>query len=78
MMQEHSDNIAQFADEVLYKKTTPGMLLDLTRQDIEAYRRLREGDFNPVSFKRFLWFLRDTERMDWDEAERSLDFLKRK
>jgi hypothetical protein len=78
MIREHSSNLADFAGEHLHKKAPPGMLLDLTQADIQAYHDLRKGDINLVSFKRFVWFLRDTGRMDWDAAERLLDFLKRK
>ena len=78
MIQEHSGNLANFAGEYLQTKTPSGMLLDLTKADIEAYRELRNGDINFVSFKRFIWFLRDTGRVDWDVAERLLEFLKRK
>jgi len=78
MIQEHSVNLTDFAGEYLHKKAPPGMLLDLTQADIEAYRDLRKDDVNRVSFKRFVWFLRDSGRMDWDEAEKLLNFLKRK
>jgi hypothetical protein len=78
MIQEHSGNLADFSSEYLQKKTPPGILLDLTKADVEAYRKLRNGDINFVSFKRFIWFLRDTGRVDWDDAEWLLDFLKRK
>lgn len=77
MIQEHSANLADFAGEYLLRKRVSGMLLDLTSADIEAYRELRQGDINLVSIKRFVWFLRDTERMDWDEAEKLLKYLKR-
>lgn len=77
MIQEHSDNLADFADGYLLRKTPSGMLLDLSQADIGAYRELRKGDINLVSFKRFVWFLRDTGRMDWDVAEGLLRYLKR-
>lgn len=78
MIQEHSSNLAAFASEFLSKKIPPGMLLDLTQADIEAYRDMRKGDLNLVSFKRFVWFLRDTERVRWDEADRLLRYFKGK
>jgi hypothetical protein len=43
-----------------------------------GHRELRNGDINFVSFKRFIWFLRDTGRMDWDVAERLLKYLKQR
>ncbi|MDL5054906.1 hypothetical protein QQ056_15310 [Oscillatoria laete-virens NRMC-F 0139] len=78
MIQEHSGSLADFAGEYMVKKTPSGMLVDLKKADIEAYRELRNGDINFVSFKRFIWFLRDTGRMDWDVAERLLKYLKQK
>ncbi|MBZ0304156.1 MAG: hypothetical protein K8J31_30755 [Anaerolineae bacterium] len=77
MIQEHSGNLADFAGEYLLKKTRSGVLLDLSQTDIEAYRNLRKGNINLVSFKRFVWFLRDSGRMDWDVAEKLLTYLKR-
>ena len=38
MIQEHSGNLADFAGEFLIKQTPPGLLLDLTAADIEAYQ----------------------------------------
>lgn len=75
-MQEHKGNLADFANDFLLKQEPPGLLLDLTPQDIEAYQEARHGKVNRVSFKRFVWFLRDTERMYWDEAEELLEYLK--
>ncbi len=78
MIQQHTNNIADFASKFLSNKTPPSMLLDLSQKDIETYRKLRNDDINLVSFKRFIRFLRETGRMDWDEAEQLLDFLKLK
>jgi hypothetical protein len=78
MIQEHSGNLADFAGKYMVKKTPSGMLLDLTKADIEAYWKSRNGNINFVSFKRFIWFLRDTGRMDWDVAERLLKYLKQR
>ena len=77
MIKEHTNNIADFANNFLSDKTPPSMLLDFTPKDIEAYLKLR-NDINLVSFKRFIRFLRETGRMDWDESEQLLDFFKRK
>ncbi len=78
MIQEHTNNIADFASKFLSNKTPSSMLLDLSQKDIETYRKMMNDDINLVSFKRFIRFLRETGRLDWDEAERLLDFLKRK
>jgi hypothetical protein len=78
MIEEHSGNLADFAGDYLLRKPHPGMLLDLTQADIEAYQDLRKDDINHTSFKRFVWFLRDSGRMDWDVAESLLRYLKQK
>jgi hypothetical protein len=78
MIQEHTDNIAHFASEFLIKQTPPRLLVNLTQHDIEAYQESHNGKVNLVSFKRFVWFLRDTARIDWEEAEKLLNFLKQK
>ena len=77
MIQQHSDHLDKFAAEYLRSKTPPGFLLDLSRADIDVYRESSKGDINLVSFKRFVWFLRDSGRMDWDEAEKLLKYMKR-
>ena len=75
--QEHSDQLADFAEEYLLKQQPPIMLPDLSTADIKAYQELRNGNINKVSFKRFIWFLRDSGRMDAAVAEHVLSYLKR-
>jgi hypothetical protein len=76
-MQEHMDNVAAFADDFLLTQELPCFLLDVTGQDLETYLSQTQ-QANLVSFKRFLWFLRDTGRMDWGQAEDMLDDVKRR
>jgi hypothetical protein len=76
MIQQHTGNLTDFATELLNERTPPQLLLDLTNDDIKTYRKSRGGDLNPVSFKRFVRFLRDTGRMNWEEAEALLYYLK--
>ncbi len=78
MVQEHTSQLTEFANSFLLKKISPSLLLDITPQDLATYQAQRKGSVNLISFKRFIWFLRDTGRMDWDEAEGWLAFLKRK
>lgn len=78
MILEHTENISDFANEFLVKQTPSVFLLDTTEKTIEIYRKLRNDNINLVSFKRFLRFLRDTGRMEWDKVEHLLQFLKRK
>lgn len=75
-IQEHTDTLTHFAEVFLLKQVSPGMLLDISQKDIESYRASATGKINLVSFKRFMWFLRDTGRMHWDEVEDLLDYLK--
>lgn len=77
-IEEHISTIARFADEYLTAQSPARMLLDMTREDIEGYQKLRTDSINLVSFKRFVWFLRDTERIDWDDAERLLRAFKQR
>lgn len=77
MIEEHTGTIARFAQEFLLSQVPPGLLLDITRPKVEAYLAAGPGTINLVSFKRFAQFLRDTGRMDYNEAEDLLGFLKR-
>lgn len=60
MIQEHTQTLTNFADSFLIKQTPSVMLLDIARQDIEFYQSVQDKKVNLVSFKRFVWFLRDT------------------
>jgi hypothetical protein len=76
MIQEHTQNLTDFADSFLNQQMPPVMLLDISQQDIKFYQSSRDHKINLVSFKRFVWFLRDTGRMDWDKIEDVLGYLK--
>lgn len=78
MIQEHTQNLTDFADSFLIKQTPSVILLDITQQDIDVYQHSGDGSINFVSFKRFVWFLRDTGRLDWDKIEDLLAYLKQK
>jgi hypothetical protein len=78
MMEEHTENINRFADDFLLKRKPPRGLLELTVDDIQAYKKTQKGKINTVSFKRFAQFLRDTRRINYEQAEAILAFLKRK
>lgn len=74
-MQEHLDAITHFAEDFLITQSPPKLLLDITAQDIKSYVQTK-SKVNFVSFKRFIWFLRDTMRIYWDDAEDLLAYLK--
>jgi hypothetical protein len=69
-IEEHSDNLAHFAEA----QNPPVLLLDITLMHIDVYARTYR--VNWVSFKRFLRFLRDTGRIDYNMAEFMLKELK--
>ncbi len=78
MMEEHTANIAAFAEDYLLAQEPPRSLRDVTAGDLEGYLNTAKDTANPVSLKRFVQFLRDTGRMDWRDAESLLKLLKGK
>jgi hypothetical protein len=75
MMEQHRDTIATFAQASLLDEDPPRALLDLTIDDVETYLDSTKKA-NPVSFKRFVQFLRNTERMEYEQAESILEVFK--
>ncbi len=75
MMEQHRNAIATFAQDYLLDEDPPRSLLDLTIDDVNTYRGSAKKA-NPVSFKRFVQFLRNTDRMDYELAESILDAIK--
>ncbi len=75
MMEEHTGVIQTFAQSFLAQQKPPRLLIDVTVADLKAYLPQAQS-VNTVSFKRFVQFLRDTWRVDWDEAEDMLRFIK--
>jgi len=51
-------------------------LLDVNDGDVEGYWTNRRAYFNPVSFKRFVRFMLNTNRVDWDTGQKIQEFLK--
>jgi hypothetical protein len=76
MIQEHTATVTDFTHNYLENNTPPQTLLTLTAQDLAAYRDAGKGKINTVSFKRLITFLRDSDRLEWDEADSLLDFIK--
>jgi hypothetical protein len=74
--QEHTENVSDFAHDFLLLQDPPSLLFDMAQHDLESFIS-EAGKVNLVSFKRFVRFLRDTDRMDWHQAEDLLDYLKR-
>lgn len=77
-MEEHTANIAAFGEDFLLDLDLPRGLIETSLDDVKAYVNAKGKKANPVSLKRYVRFLRDTWRMDYDDAEEMLDFLKSK
>jgi hypothetical protein len=75
MMEQHCATIATFAQEYLLDEDPPRGLLELTIDDMKTYLGSAKKA-NPVSFKRFVQFLRNTDRMDYELAESILEVIK--
>jgi hypothetical protein len=75
MMGQHRDTMATFAQVYLLAEDPPRGLLDLTIDDVNTYLDSTK-EASPVSFKRFVQFLRNTERMDYEQAAAFLKALK--
>jgi hypothetical protein len=72
----HTQNIEHFAYHFLSENNPSQYLMDINFVDIDDYIRAQEKKVDMVSFKRFLRFLRDTDRMDYGKALDLLDTLK--
>jgi hypothetical protein len=75
MMEQHYGAIATFTQAYLLDQDPPRSLLDLTVDDIVTYLDSTKK-VSPVSFKRFVQFLRNTDRIEYDQAESILEVLK--
>ncbi|SRR5258706_3637511 len=81
MIEQHTANITVFADDYLLTRPTPLSLFDLNIDNVRDYLEgadMKAGVLktNITSFKRFVRFLFDTNRMDNDTAWSLLNFLR--
>jgi hypothetical protein len=74
--EQHVGNIEAFAQNFLLAHEPPRGLLDLTVEDVQVYLRAAVNKTTPTSFKRFVRFLDETGRMDYEQVEPLRDFLK--
>jgi hypothetical protein len=72
--EEHVENITTFAEVYLLAQSPPVFLRDLTPELLERYADDAEN-VNWVSLKRLVWFLRDTGRVYYEDAEEMLDVI---
>lgn len=76
MVEKHVGNIDAFARDYLLSQDTPRGLLTMTARDLETYIQTAGDKTTLTSFKRFLRFLDDTGRMEYDQIEGLRDLLK--
>lgn len=74
--EQHFQTIETFANQYLLAQDPPAGLLDLTSKDLQTYLAGTGTAANRVSFRRFVRFLRDTERLEYFAAEDLSDALK--
>ena len=73
MVEQHAGNIEAFAQTYLLTQNPPRGLLDITLTDVQAYLSTTE---TTTSFKRFVRFLTETGRMDYEQATPLRNLLK--
>jgi hypothetical protein len=75
MAEQHASNIENFAHTWLLTQDTPRGLLDMTLADVQSYLNTAGNKANTTSFKRFVRFLIETGRMEYEQAAPMRDFL---
>jgi hypothetical protein len=78
MVEEHTGNITRFVDAYWSTPRRPRSLLELDTDGLQQYLRRQGRNVNLVSFRRLVRFLRDTNRIDWDQAEAMQRLLKQR
>jgi hypothetical protein len=75
MVEQHASNIENFAQTWLLAQDTPRGLLDMTLANVQAYLDTAGNKANTTSFKRFVRFLIETGRVEYEQAAPMRDFL---
>ena len=76
MVEVHASTIEDFAHTTLMASDPPRGVLDLTFDDIQSYLSAKPGKQPVTSFKRFLRFLTNTGRIDYEQGENLSRLLK--
>ncbi len=76
-IEQHVGTIEAFAQTYLLEGNPPRGLLDMTLGDVQTYLAGAGKRANATSFKRFVRFLLDTGRMDYERARPLQEFLKK-
>lgn len=75
-LEAHRATIERFGEDYLLRQRPPRGLIETTAEDLARYLGSMGDDVNLTSFKHFVRFLRDTERVPWEEAGAMMDELK--
>lgn len=75
-VEQHEGTIEDFARACLLKDDPPRGLLDTRLSDVQSYLHAQRNKTVTTSFKRFVRFLQETERMDSEQAEVLRQWLK--
>ncbi len=75
MVEQHASNIENFAQKWLLAQDIPRGLLDIKLADVQTYLDTPGNKANTTSFKRFVRFLIETGRVDYEQAVPMRDFL---
>ena len=76
MVEQHVRAMEDFAQTCLLEHDPPCGLLDIRLSDVQSYLRSKGNKTITTSFKRFVRFLAETGRMDYEHAEVLREWLK--
>jgi hypothetical protein len=76
MVEQHVGTIEDFAQTCLLEHDPPRGLLDTRLADVQSYLHTHRNKTVRTSFKRFVRFLEETERIDYEYAEILREWLK--
>src|SRR6266550_2922873 len=74
-VEEHMGTIQAFAQTFLLIQDPPRGLLEMTLADVQTYLSTTAARSNTTSFRRFVRFLSETGRMDYEQSEPLREFL---
>lgn len=75
-IEAHRAMVERFGEEYLLHQVPPRGLIAIRHGDLTAYFRADGKGASAVSFRHFVRFLRDSGRLDWEDAESLLNELK--
>jgi hypothetical protein len=75
-LEAHRATIERFGEDYLLHQISPRSLIETTAEDLAHYLETLGGKVNLTSFKHFVRFLRDTNRVPWEGAETMLSDLR--